>query len=342
MSTMSVLIVESDPRELDRIQGSLLDEGFILSRAQSVPEALQQLTSREIQIVLLSMDLPGTNITELLKSIRGLPRETPLQVILLPHGSIMDAHRSIESGADDFVREPLDANELQARAKAAEIRWQSQAALLKEREFYRIAVAEEERLSSLVLDQNQNLKDAYDKIRRLNDELEKANKELEQIAAYDSLSGLLNRRSLFTRISIEIERSIRLEVPLAGLMVDIDRFKSINDKYGHQCGDMVIREIGTRLSGGLRKYDYAGRYGGEEFFVVLSNSSEQQALGISERFRRDMEEAILSCNGQSFRVTVSIGIARFVPGESQESWIERADRAMYKAKQAGRNRILSG
>jgi diguanylate cyclase (GGDEF)-like protein len=211
---------------------------------------------------------------------------------------------------------------------------------VKEREFYRIAVAEEERLSSLVLDQNLNLKEAYEKIRRLNEELEKANTELELIAAFDSLSGLLNRRSLFTRISIEIERSIRLDVPLTGLMIDIDKFKNVNDNFGHQCGDIVIREIGARLLAGLRKYDYAGRYGGEEFFVVLSNSNEQQALGIAERFRKDMEELRHQCGGESIGVTVSIGVACYAPGESQESWIERVDRAMYLAKQSGRNRIV--
>ena len=164
--------------------------------------------------------------------------------------------------------------------------------------------------------------------------------ELEQIAAFDSLSGLLNRRSLFTRIAIEIERAIRLDVPLTGLMIDIDKFKGINDNYGHQCGDMVIREIGARLLAGLRKYDYAGRYGGEEFYVVLSNSTEQQAFGIAERFRKDMEEMRFQCGGDSIGVTVSIGVARYSPGESQESWIERVDRAMYQAKQSGRNRIV--
>jgi diguanylate cyclase (GGDEF)-like protein len=123
-------------------------------------------------------------------------------------------------------------------------------------------------------------------------------------------------------------------------MVDIDRFKNINDNFGHQCGDMVIREIGARLSAGLRKYDYAGRYGGEEFFVVLSNSSEDQAMRIAERFRRDMEECRLECGGETIAITVSIGVARYVPGESQESWIERADRAMYQAKQGGRNKIM--
>jgi diguanylate cyclase len=123
-------------------------------------------------------------------------------------------------------------------------------------------------------------------------------------------------------------------------MIDIDWFKAINDNFGHQCGDMVIREIGARLLAGLRKYDYAGRYGGEEFFVVLSNTNEEQALGIAERFRKDMEEARFQCGGETIGVTVSIGAAVYVPGESQESWIERADRAMYQAKQAGRNQVF--
>ncbi|HUI70892.1 MAG TPA: GGDEF domain-containing protein, partial [Spirochaetia bacterium] len=188
---------------------------------------------------------------------------------------------------------------------------------------------------------NQSLKEAYDKIRKLNEELENANKELEQIAAFDCLSGLLNRRSLFTRMAIEIERCIRLEVPMAGLMIDIDRFKEINDNYGHQCGDMVIKEIGGQLSRGLRKYDYAGRYGGEEFFIMLPNTTEEQAVGISERFRHDMEQAAFTCDGETFHVTISIGVSCYRSGEAQEAWIERSDRAMYQAKQAGRNRVAS-
>jgi diguanylate cyclase (GGDEF)-like protein len=273
--------------------------------------------------------------------MRKVHSDQPLQVLLLAEVQKDEqVKKSVESGSDDFIRVPFEPVELQARTRAAQIRWEIQAGLVKEREYYRIAVAEEERLSSLVLDQNLNLKDAYEKIRRLNEELEKANTELEQIAAFDSLSGLLNRRSLFTRISIEIERSIRLDVPLTGLMIDIDKFKAINDNFGHQCGDMVIREIGARLQAGLRKYDYAGRYGGEEFFVVLSNSNEQQSLGIAERFRKDMEDLRFQCSGENIGVTVSIGAARYAPGESQESWIERVDRAMYQAKQSGRNRIV--
>ena len=339
---MNVLLLENDPQSLASMEDALCDEGYSLTRARSLDDAVRILTASTIHIVLLSITSTVAEARQTTRALRAVKRDSPLQILAIASGSAgTEIRQSVEAGVDDFIRVPVDPIELQARTRAAQIRWESQTTLVKEREFYRIAVAEEERLSSLVLDQNRNLKDAYEKIRGLNEELEKANKELEQIAAFDSLSGLLNRRSLFTRLSIEIERSIRLDVPLTGLMIDIDRFKSINDNFGHQCGDMVIREIGARLLAGLRKYDYAGRYGGEEFFVVLSNSNEQQALSIGERFRKDMEDARFAFSGESIGVTVSIGAAVYFPGESQESWIERADRAMYQAKQSGRNRILS-
>lgn len=338
---MNILLVAHDDDILAGMDRSLQGEGGALFRARSREEALRELGERDIQVALVSSALPDGSAQELVRAMRKVRPDQPLQILLLAEvHQAEDVKRSVESGADDFIRVPYDPDELQARSRAAQIRWETQASLVKEREFYRIAVAEEERLSSLVLDQNLNLKDAYEKIRRLNEELEKANTELELIAAFDSLSGLLNRRSLFTRISIEIERSIRLDLPLTGLMMDIDKFKGINDNFGHQCGDMVIREIGARLQAGLRKYDYAGRYGGEEFFIVLSNSTEMQASGIAERFRKDIEELEFECSGERITVTVSVGAARYSPGESQESWIERVDRAMYQAKQTGRNRVI--
>jgi diguanylate cyclase (GGDEF)-like protein len=341
MPPLNVLLVAHDETALASMEQALRGEGFSLARSRSIDEALKLLGDGDIQIVLLSSGLPGASVQSAVRALRSVHPDRPLQCLLLAEADAQGhMKKSVESGADDFVRVPYDPVELQARTQAAQMRWETEAQLVKEREFYRVAVAEEERLSSLVLDQNLSLKDAYEKIRRLNEELEKANTELEQIAAFDSLSGLLNRRSLFTRIAIEIERSIRLDVPLTGLMIDIDRFKNINDNYGHQCGDGVIRQIGARLQAGLRKYDYAGRYGGEEFFIVLSNSHPQQAQGIAERFRRDMEEMRFSCGGDTIGVTVSVGVAGYVPGESQESWIERVDRSMYQAKQSGRNKVV--
>jgi diguanylate cyclase (GGDEF)-like protein len=342
MSSVNVLIAENDANGLSHMEQALRDQGYTLRQAQNGGDVVRILAEEEIGIILISTNLPDIDGYELCRQVRRSHHDVPLQIILLSDvREEREIHRSVEVGSDDFMKKPFDVHELQARVKAAVMRWQNQANLLKEREYYRVAVAEEERLSSLVLDQNRNLKEAYEKIRRLNEELEKANKELEQIAAYDSLSGLLNRRSLFHRIAVEIDRAIRLEVPLTGMMIDIDHFKEINDNFGHQCGDLVLRELGTRLQAGLRKYDYAGRYGGEEFFVVLSNSTLAQASRIAERFRKEMEDMRFTCNAEAIHVTVSIGVASYMPGESQENWIERADRAMYQAKQAGRNKIVS-
>jgi diguanylate cyclase (GGDEF)-like protein len=341
MPAKTVLLVDSTPGGVASMERALQGEGYSLHRADSREEALRVMGAHDIQIVLLSLSIPGPALVAFVHELRAAQRDQPVQILLLAAIQGNEAIRlHLEAGSDDFLRVPWDPYELAARTRAAQIRWEAQATLVKEREFFRVAVAEEERLSSLVLDQNQNLKDAYEKIRRLNEELEKANRELERIAAYDSLSGLLNRRSLFARIGIEIDRSTRLDAPLTGLMIDIDRFKSINDNFGHQCGDAVLRELGSRLSAGLRKYDYAGRYGGEEFYVVLSNSNEEQAVRIAERFRKDIAEFKFSCGGDPLSISVSIGVAKYRPGETQEAWIDRADRALYQAKQAGRNRVV--
>ena len=336
-----ILLLESYEGERTNIAEALSKDGYAVLDVSSGPEALHLLEDEDVHIVILSTDLPQLDSYDFIPRARMAHLQGPIQILLIStvHGPD-ELRKAIDAGADDFMTRPFDGLELSARVKAAVMRRESQANLLREREFFRVAVAEEERLSSLVLDQNRNLKEAYEKIRRLNEELEKANKDLELIAAYDSLSGLLNRRSLFHKIGVEVERSMRIGVPLTGLMVDIDHFKGINDNYGHQCGDMVLKEIAARLSKGLRKYDYAGRYGGEEFFVLLSNSNEHQAMGISERFRRDIADTRFQWNQEGFHVTVSIGVARYRVGESQEAWIERADRAMYQAKQNGRNRVV--
>ncbi len=337
----TVLIAEHPPLELESVRRALADRPLRLLSASDGASALRTLAAEDVDLLLLGARLPDGEGCALCARVRKERRGAPLQVVLLlPSHDSGEIRQAAGCGADDFLCRPWDMEELGARVASALARRDAQAALFKEREFFRIAVAEEERLSSLVLDKNRSLQEANERIRQLNEELQKANRELEQIAAYDSLSGLLNRRTLFERIGVEIDRATRMASPLAGLMIDIDHFKLVNDNFGHPCGDNVVREIGRSLLGRLRKYDYAGRYGGEEFFVLLSNSTDLQALSIGERFRGEMESTRFSCGGDDLHVTVSIGVASFRPGESQDAWIERTDRAMYQAKQAGRNRVV--
>jgi diguanylate cyclase (GGDEF)-like protein len=244
-----------------------------------------------------------------------------------------DLEQLLEYGADDFISKPITPLELSARVRAAVIRLQDHAQYLAGRGS---ATGEGGHISSL-LAENRELRRQYQKVRRINEDLEKSCQELEMLASLDPLSGLLNRRTLFQRIEIEIERSLRLGLPLTGIMIDIDHFKRVNDNFGHPCGDMVIREIGARLTRSLRKYDYAGRYGGEEFFVLFSNTTSELARSIAERFRRDVEDSGFPWENELLKLTVSIGISQYIPGETPDRWISRADAAMYRAKQRGRN-----
>lgn len=327
-------MVDDNKQHLELMVDLLAEaEGLRVFAASSGAEALELLEREDIQIVLLDVIMPGMDGLAVCRKIRANPRIASLQIVLL---SGFEEKRDLDElfalGADDFISKPIAPLELQARVQAALIRYKSQAPRKNP-----VDVTE---LSTLKAE-NQSLRRQYDQIRNLNQELEKNNQELQQLASYDPLSGLLNRRTLFWRLEVEIERSLRLNLPLTGIMADIDHFKRINDNYGHQCGDAAIREIGAILKRTLRKYDYAGRYGGEEFFVIFPNTNLERALTIAERFRREIEETRFPCLRETPKLTISIGIAQFRPGEVPDDWVARADVAMYRAKQRGRNQIAS-
>ncbi|MFP4364960.1 MAG: diguanylate cyclase [Spirochaetia bacterium] len=302
-------------------------------------EALAQFAETEYQLAIINPDIPHIDEREFCKKLKRLSYMKPFQLILIiPEDSKRNIKECLDCGIDDFIRRPVGVLEFYSRIKAAYIRLENQYELVEEREYYRNAVIQEERLSSRILDQNMYLKNVNRNIQKMNEELEKVNKELEKVAKYDSLSGLLNRISLFAVLDIEIERAVRNNGTLSGIMMDIDHFKRINDNYGHQCGDAVIREIGNELKDRLRKYDHAGRYGGEEFFIILPNTTLNQAAQIAKRFREDLENMSIACREDTLTVTASMGVAQFKNDrESREEWISRADKALYTAKERGRN-----
>jgi diguanylate cyclase (GGDEF)-like protein len=159
-------------------------------------------------------------------------------------------------------------------------------------------------------------------------------------ASHDPMTGLANRRSLLTRINIELARQRRHGTPLALLMLDMDHFKSINDRYGHACGDEVIRVTAAVLEAQLRGTDLAGRFGGEEFIVILPDTGLDAALQVAERARTSLERQAIDCGGRQVQVTISIGVAVAIDGDDAEQLIARADAALYAAKAGGRNRVV--
>jgi diguanylate cyclase (GGDEF)-like protein len=162
---------------------------------------------------------------------------------------------------------------------------------------------------------------------------------IREMAIHDDLTGFYNRSHLMDLIESENNRSVRTGSIFSLVMMDIDKFKKINDTHGHQTGDQVLRTFAAVIRSILRKTDFCGRYGGEEFLIVLTQTDLQAAKLFAERIRDCVENSFFPDLGPDSRVTVSIGLAEHRTQEDIEKTISRADEFLYKAKKGGRNRV---
>jgi two-component system, cell cycle response regulator len=178
-------------------------------------------------------------------------------------------------------------------------------------------------------------------VKKLQDQLQQRNAELDRTSRTDGLTGLFNRRHLDEELARRNTDSLRHHDPVCLLLLDIDHFKHVNDTYGHPAGDLVLREFADRMSLGVRAGDVAGRWGGEEFLVILPRTDLAGAQEVAERIRSATAAAPMTAAGQDIAVTVSGGCA-LGPGDSADAVVHLADQCLYKAKQAGRNRIVTG
>ncbi|MDR8365306.1 MULTISPECIES: GGDEF domain-containing protein [Pseudomonas] len=160
-----------------------------------------------------------------------------------------------------------------------------------------------------------------------------------QSALRDPLTDTGNRIAMDQTLEREIEMSRRHSQPLSLLMLDIDHFKHINDTYGHSAGDEVLKAVAASIKNQLRNVDMVFRFGGEEFMILLSNTSREAAAMVGERLRFAAQAQDYEAEGKMIELTVSIGCSTLLPGESAESLLRRADSALYVAKREGRNRL---
>jgi diguanylate cyclase (GGDEF)-like protein len=159
------------------------------------------------------------------------------------------------------------------------------------------------------------------------------------MAIHDDLTGFYNRHHLMELIETESNRSVRTGSVFSLAMIDLDKFKNVNDTFGHQAGDNVLIAFSAIIRSVLRKSDFCGRYGGEEFLIVLTQTDLQEAKVFAERLRTCVEESFFPELGRKSRLTVSIGLAVHKANEGVEKTISRADEALYRAKKGGRNRV---
>lgn len=165
-----------------------------------------------------------------------------------------------------------------------------------------------------------------------------ARQQLQEMATTDSLTGLLNRRAFMPLLRQEQVRAQRSEQPFSVILADLDKFKVVNDTWGHEAGDDVLRQAAARLKSALRQQDVLCRWGGEEFLILLPETDAPGALNVAEKCRKQLQGCPMDMSGTTHTQTISLGVACFDGIESVELLVSRADEALYQAKENGRNR----
>jgi len=220
------------------------------------------------------------------------------------------------------------------------IKLQKLSSVIKEGNFSRIELLKTEKPKDELDYLRNNLVDTAFTIGRLLSELEEKNRELQELAYYDPLTGLPNRRFFFEHASLIFEEVKRYEKPLSLLVMDIDHFKKINDTYGHDVGDLVLKTFADILRGIVRKSDICARLGGEEFAVLLPNTDLEGARVLAERIRATVAKNPVEHGSIVIAFTVSIGVSQYRKGmQGIDELIKEADIALYRAKEGGRNRV---
>jgi len=303
----TILIVDDTVTGRHALVSALGGKEYDLSLATNGQEAIALATKLEPDVILLDVIMPVLNGYEVCRHIRAIPslREVPILMIT----SLTERTERLEgilSGADDVISKPFDALELKAKVRT-----------ITDLNRYR-------ELSSM---------------RRNLETLETQQLHWQKLAMVDDLTSLHNRRSFLRKGRAELERAKRYQTNLSALMIDVDKFKSVNDTLGHRVGSDILKSVAIELKDNLRSMDIAGRLGGDEFCILLPHTSMKAAGALAERLRRSIESKVFPTKKAAIQITISVGIATLSPEmNSIMDLMETADHALYKAK-AKRNAV---
>ncbi|MEC8493534.1 MAG: diguanylate cyclase [Planctomycetota bacterium] len=310
---ISVLAVDDDPVSLRLLTRQMRNESFEVSMARSGRAGLRKALKEKPDIVVIDHEMPDQNGLEVVEALRRSAVGSSMYILLVT-GNDSDELliKAFDAGVDDFVPKPIRPRLLSARIKAG----------------VRIANLSRkiERDHNTILDQLA--------------ELNRLNRRFRTASLTDPLTGLPNRRHCMDRLDAEWKAFARNEAPFTVIMLDIDRFKAVNDSYGHDVGDDVLQATSRAIVGALRGEDEAFRLGGEEFMVLCRTAHENDGAVVAERIRQAVESNVVEASGFELAVTVSLGVAGVHAGvESLMALLKAADEAVYQAKNAGRNRL---
>lgn len=329
---MNLLVTEDDPVNLLLVKGILAPLGHSIFTAVNGTEAKALIESTQFDMLLLDVMMPDIDGFTLARLCRQDPRhrDVPILIITALSGK-NDLIKGFEAGATDYVSKPFHATELLHRVRAHLQTRSLQLAMEK--------ALNDLNLRMLQVDQQQQELEAKEKqLMESNRLLAEANRALMDFASKDALTGLLNRRKGWDYMNYEEERSRRTQKPIGVALLDVDKFKSINDTLGHDVGDLVLKTVSDCLAGVLRAADVLIRWGGEEFLVILPETDESGLALVAEKLRLAVESHPWALK-EARQVTVSIGTTVKQPTVAWERAVETADRALYVAKESGRNRV---
>lgn len=305
MAKAKVLLVEDDPIQAEATRELLISSGYEVILAGDGVTAIKLVKTKAPDIILLDLILPGLDGHEVCRWLKLEETTKGIPVIMLTvKKELADKISGLQVGADDFLPKPYNDLELNARIYAS-----------------------------------LRTKALQDELRTKNKQLEELLYKVEYLAITDALTGLYNRRRFHDILLKEFERSKRYATPVSLLMIDIDHFKKVNDRYGHLAGDDVLRNVAQIIQKIIRDIDTAARYGGEEYIVILPNTEKNDALKVAERMRTTIENNRFAEIDNS-TITISIGIAGMPDNQidTEDKLIRAADLALYRSKQNGRNR----
>ncbi|MCZ0898441.1 diguanylate cyclase, partial [Microcoleus sp. HI-ES] len=314
---LPLLLVVEDNNFLVAYLQTLLTTYYRVAVASDGVEGLEKAKSLQPNLIVSDQIMPRQNGLDLLKEIRNTPELKSTPVIFLTARSGMEARiESLDAGADDYISKPFDERELLARV----------------RNLLRSHSAE------------QQLAELNRQLQQQKQQLETVNRALQYLANYDSLTEVRNRHSFNEYLDTEWRRLAREEAPLSLIMGDIDYFKLYNDTYGHQAGDECLRQVAAVIQHSVKRpADLVARYGGEEFVVVLPNTDIEGAAFVAEMIAQQVRGLHIAHakSAVSEYVTLSLGVACCIPGVRSQpgELIAMADESLYRAKEAGRDRV---
>jgi len=308
MPKARILVVEDSRTQAKEVTSLLQKNDYEAVWVEDGKSAIKASATEPFDVILLDLVLPDISGTEVSRWLKSNEKTRAIPIIMVTVKSdVKDKVMGFEAGADDYVSKPYNEIELNARIYAA-----------------------------------LRTKALQDELRAKNRQLEELLERVHSMAITDPLTGLYNRRYFQELLKKEFSRVHRYSIPLSILMLDIDHFKKINDKFGHQAGDSVLKEFASIITSSIRRdIDIVARWGGEEFIILLPQTTIDGAKETALRLLSKIDSFRFSALPPTKNVTTSIGVVSTLSEEvdSIEKLIKLADNALYKAKELGRNRV---